>query len=544
MYYKLLNKTILTSALVAFICLQTQQVSAQELFGADDNVDISLPAEDQAPIEIQDDIPLVEDALIVPQQEVANKEVETPADSKPEIQKPVESSEDVSPKPAVEKPAKPSEDVLPKHDDFPGADFSEDFSFDDDADFMPVPPEPETPLFEKTAEPQAPVSNEQVKHEVKPQPNVAPRSPHQPAHGPKQMRPQAPVAAPATNNMMPPRPLQDEQLRFGDSVLVQSNNDLFNQMSDIEKQTTLLTLELKREKIRNEVEAAKAVRERAEQEKIAMEEAKARQQAEWEKEQEVKVIKAQEELKQKEIELEKLKQRKALTAYMNSMLEQKQSWITENAKLYDEIKTLKETNTNLRSSYKKDLENISEESSQVLKNAEIAKSNYDRTVASLTAQNAQLKKRIEADELAAKNGNANPFSGTKEEGNTISTPADALIKPINVAKEYAIMEITGKGDNLMVKLINKEGDSFMAKTGTVLATGHMVEEITPTYVQFDRNGLKDFLYTSTTALSTEPNKIMEGGSSNVDESEFLVRPRANLISDDAVPSVGDSMFVK
>ena len=154
------------------------------------------------------------------------------------------------------------------------------------------------------------------------------------------------------------------------------------------------------------------------------------------------------------------------------------------------------------------MENISEESSQVLKNAEIAKSNYDRTVASLTAQNAQLKKRIEADELAAKNGNANPFSGTKEEGNTISTPADALIKPINVAKEYAIMEITGKGDNLMVKLINKEGDSFMAKTGTVLATGHMVEEITPTYVQFDRNGLKDFLYTSTTALSTEPNKIM------------------------------------
>ena len=275
-----------------------------------------------------------------------------------------------------------------------------------------------------------------------------------------------------------------------------------------------------------------------------MEEAKARQQAEWEKEQEVKVIKAQEELKQKEIELEKLKQRKALTAYMNSMLEQKQSWITENAKLYDEIKTLKETNTNLRTSYKRDLEGVSEQSDQVLKNAEIAKGNYDRTVASLTAQNAQLKKRIEADELAAKNGNANPFSGAKQEGNDISTPADALIKPINVAKEYAIMEITGKGDNLMVKLINKEGDSFMAKTGTVLATGHMVEEITPTYVQFDRNGLKDFLYTSTTALSTEPNKIMEGGPAPMDESEFLVRPRANLISDDEMPSVGDSMFVK
>lgn len=537
MYYKLLNKTILTSALVAFICFQTQQVSAQELFGADDEIDISLPAGEQAVVEIQDDIPLVEDALIVPQQDAPAPVVETPAAPEPaEI------------KTAAPEPAAPAEKGPAVQHDFSDGDFANDFnfSFEDDADFMPAPPpEPQAPVFEEPAAP-----------EVAPVHKGAANAQRHEARKPKQMRPQAPVAAPvaknqapfaapAPKNMAPQRPLQNEQLRFGDAVLAQTNNDLFNQMSDIEKQTTLLTLELKREKIRNEVEAAKAVRERAEQEKIALEEAKARQEAEWQKEQEIKVIKAQEELKQKEIELEKIKQRKALTAYMNSMLEQKQSWINENAKLYNEIQTLKETNANLRSSYKKDLESVSEQSEQVLKNAEIAKGNYDRTVASLTAQNAQLKKRIEADELAAKNGNANPFStGENKDSNSISTPADALIKPINVAKEYAIMEITGKGDDLYVKLINKEGDSFMAKTGTVLATGHMVEEITPTYVQFDRNGLKDFLYTATTALSTEPGKVMEGNTSNVDEENFLARPRVDLIGDDEIPSVGDSMFVK
>ena len=50
-----------------------------------------------------------------------------------------------------------------------------------------------------------------------------------------------------------------------------------------------------------------------------------------------------------------------------------------------------------------DLKNTLQGTDQMLKNAETAKNNYDRTVASLTAQNAQLKKRIEADELAKKN---------------------------------------------------------------------------------------------------------------------------------------------
>jgi len=265
----------------------------------------------------------------------------------------------------------------------------------------------------------------------------------------------------------------------------------------------LLTLELKREKIRNEVEAAKAVRERAEQEKLAAEEAKKRQEIEWQKEQEAKVIREQIALKEKEIEFEKLKQRKALTAYMNAMLAQKQAWIEESSKLYNEIEELTEKNKTVRQSYKNDLTDISKQSAQLLDDVKVAKNNHDRIVSSLTAQNAQLRKRIEANEEAAKRGGKG-VSASNENGD-LSSSADDLIRPINISKEYAIMEIIGQGDELLVKLINKEGDSFMAKIGTVLQTGHMVEEIRPNYVQFDRNGLKDFLYVSTSTLNAEPN---------------------------------------
>ena len=49
---------------------------------------------------------------------------------------------------------------------------------------------------------------------------------------------------------------------LGNSVLSQMDSDLFTQMSEIEKSTTLLTLELRREKIRNEIEAQKAIRQK------------------------------------------------------------------------------------------------------------------------------------------------------------------------------------------------------------------------------------------------------------------------------------------
>ena len=548
MYYKLLNKTILSSALFALICFSGNKASAQDLFGEEEHIDVVVPASNDVTFEIEDDIiPLSEEELIVPEaqdapvaepkEENAVQKAPQPEAAAPEVIETdtvvVEVAPEAEPevKPAEKAEVKPVEkaDQKPETIKAPEETLEDDFIDNFEINFNEEPEEPQKDLFEEDPEPvQKPM--------------------------PKQMSQNKPAAKTAearaklkdSKKDLAAKAQPSSGLKFGDSILAQTNNDLFNQMSDIEKQTTLLSLELKRERIRNEVEAAKAVRERAEFEKAAQEEAKKRQEAEWKNEQEVKIIRAQEDLKQKEIELEKVRQRKALTAYMNSMLEQKQQWIAENGKLYEEIRGLKDTNSALRTSYKNDLSNVETQSTKLLKSAETARNNYERAIASLTAQNAQLRKRIESMEQAAKaNANANPFADKSASGNQISTSADALIRPINIAKEYAIMEITGQGGELFVKLINKEGDSFVAKTGTVLNTGHMIEEITPNYVQFDRNGLKDFLYTATSALSSEPNKFSDDSSSADTRSAGApVKPRASLISDDSLPSVGNSMFVK
>ncbi len=523
MYYKLLNKTLLTSALVSLICVSANQPLAQELPSTDEK-DISLQNPDTENIIIEDDvIPLDDSAIIVPEQKVSE---EIPSEL------PVLEEEEGDAIISTDDIPLPSEEHSPEFDENFNVTFEEEPvlppELEEEQPKQPAPVRPQNPNIRRPDAPNQPARN-------------MPQQPQQPqAPMPNMQQRQAQNNNPAgLLAQQGPQAQPQSELKFGDKVIVQSNNELFNQMSDIEKQTTLLTLELKRERIRNEVEAARAVRERAEQEKLAQEEAKRREEIEWQKEQEAKIIREQVALKQKEIELEKVKQRKALTAYMNSMLEQKQAWINENAKLYDEINTLKETNKKVRDSYKKDLNTISVETKKVVKDAETAKSNYDRTVASLTAQNAQLKKRIEADAAAAKSGGVNTLAPG---GEKLSTSADDLIKPINIANEYAIMEIFGHEDDLSVKLINKQGDSFVAKPGTVLATGHTIEEIGPNYVEFDRNGLKDLLYTATGPLAAEQKKITD--PQEEPKNEDTNRPRANLISDERMPSLGDSMFVK
>ena len=68
---------------------------------------------------------------------------------------------------------------------------------------------------------------------------------------------------------------------LGEGLLDQIDNKLFSQMSDLEKQTALLTLELRREKIKNEIAAIKAQRQKAHEEEEAKKaEAKARLEAE------------------------------------------------------------------------------------------------------------------------------------------------------------------------------------------------------------------------------------------------------------------------
>lgn len=339
--------------------------------------------------------------------------------------------------------------------------------------------------------------------------------------------------------------------KFGGAVLSRVDNDLFNQMSDIEKQTTLLTLELRREKLRNEIEAIKAQRDRALEEKLAAEEEKKRKEFEWQKEQEAKVLREQQLLREKEIELEKIKQKKVLNAYMNKMLEQNQKWISENAQIYKQMQQVEADRKSLAENFKAKMDTLSTMSNKAVQSANTAKSNHDRMLANLTAQNIQLKKRIESDALAAKTRQENALKnndGSTPAGLPVSTSIDAKIVPVNIAKEYAIMEITGKGDQLVAKLINKDGESFLARKGTVLQTGHAIEDISQNYIQFDRNGLKDYLYTSSSAMTMEPEN-MEGTAVNNAQAAPKKMPlpkqkSTGISSNRGIPSLGTGMFVK
>lgn len=529
MYYKLLHKTILTSALVSLICASVPQAKAQELI-LEDEVDISLPTDAVAAEAVvglneeQDVIPLENAGIIVPEQNLSEDIGGAVQKAKENVQDAVETAKQID-----EEMKTSMENSLDAGLDFetvsaPSAENVEAFKENFEQTNEGALPE-EAKLDEVQSLSQELFGNQDTKGQDALE--IVPEAEGDPA---------------ASIN---------PELKFGDAVLIQSNNDLFTQMSDIEKQTTLLTLQLKREKIRNEIEAARAVREKAALEKRLAEEARLREEEEWRKEQEAKVIREQVALKQKEIELEKLKQRKALTAYMNQMLAQKQAWINENAKLYEEINDLKTTNRTVRKAYAADLENISLESEKLFHNAETAKNNHDRIVENLMIQNEQLKNRIEADAAALRLGQGNPFAGGPE---GLESASDSLIKPVSIAREYAIMEIIGKGDNLTVRLINKQGDSFVAKKGTVLQTGHTIEDIQKNYVQFDRNGLKDFLYTATAALAAEPDKLgtepeAESASTvsrrrNERSGTTAVKPRANLVGDQQMPSLSNSMFVK
>lgn len=78
-----------------------------------------------------------------------------------------------------------------------------------------------------------------------------------------------------------------------------------------------------------------------------------------------------------------------------------------------------------------------------------------------------MKSRLEAEIAEKKNDKTNPFAQPEV---VVTETEEELPK---LAEEYAIMEIRGKGENLTAKLINKGGDSFMVRNGTVCrpATG-------------------------------------------------------------------------
>ena len=328
---------------------------------------------------------------------------------------------------------------------------------------------------------------------------------------------------------------------LGEGLLDQIDNKLFSQMSDLEKQTALLTLELRREKIKNEIAAIKAQRQKALEEEEAKKEEKERKRIEWEKEQEAKILRERKALMDAMAKMERLRQEKILKAYKETMLKEKQEWIKNNGKLYEQIKNVERDRKNLIEGLKTKMAHISALATKAQKDAETAKENYQREVKNLQTQISILKSRLEAEIAEKKNDKTNPFAQPEV---VVTETEEELPK---LAEEYAIMEIRGKGENLTAKLINKGGDSFMVRNGTVLQTGHRIDEITQTYVRAEINGMKDYLYFAAGGiLEKEPVKSDIQGKKN----KTTAKPNANAelrnttMVNKGVPSLGSGMFVR
>ena len=320
---------------------------------------------------------------------------------------------------------------------------------------------------------------------------------------------------------------------LGEKIMSQVKEDLFSQMADIEKQTGLLTLELKREKIKNEIAAMRAQRQKAIDEEKEKQLERERKQKEWQKEQERKLVEEQQKLKELDIKYEKLRQERVLKSYKESMLKTNQEWIEYNARLYNQLVEEEKAQDEILDQEKKYFDEISASLNLVTNAAIAAKEKYNKEVANLQTQVAILKSKLEAEKTAfeeSKKSGPNPFALAEED----DTPK------VKVADEYAIMEISGKGEALVAKLINKNGATFMVKPGTVLNTGHVIEEITQTYIMTDKSGLKDYLYFSAGGiLDKEPTKPISNTSmptvAPVIESET---PSIKL------PSLREGMFVE
>lgn len=567
MYYRLLYKNLITSALASLIILSAAKTcEAQGIVTLSDEVadeeDISLPSDESLAnigqssdfntdipdtISEQDNIPLDDSGFISPVAAPATP-VETSVEEKSEI------TEVSAPESTVAQTADENAGLL-------GLETTEETISEtpqENTKSLSLGLETET-VSEADGKPSlltasspAPLGVTASSEEVSASPlmakpaepaGVSPLSVNRPE--PSASTPKAP-AQPALGAALPqkaPTALTKDEGSFSNSIYAKLNDDLFGQMSDIEKQTTLLTLELRREKIRSEIEAVRAQRQKAEDEKRIAEEERKRKELEWQKEQEAKVLREQQALVDKEIELEKVKQKKALMEYMNQMLLEKQKWIAENAVVYKKMEQVEQDRKEIVDLFKQNLTDLSALSEQVVQNAEEAKNNHDNIVTNLTTQIDQLRKRIEAEELAQKNAEENPFSGEE----TDEASLEGQLMPINLTKEYAIMEITGKGDDLLAKLINKEGEMFIARKGTMLNSGYTVQKINPKYIEFDKNGVKDYLYTGTAALKPESDSAEEISGAKIKATS---KPKnsgtektINLI-EHGIPSLGTGMFVK
>lgn len=411
---------------------------------------------------------------------------------------------------------------------------SEDAMFDDDEGSTPSVPE-NAPLFGSNSQEQIPVVN-----------SAAPA-----ASAPAVVPTAAPEPQPASP-VMPAQMLNQPGAGVG---LLGTNDDtpiddeVFAKMSDLEKQTALLNLELRREKVQNEIEAIKNQRKLAVQQEQEKAEEQQRKKVEWEKEQEQKVLQEQEKLRELDIQFEKIRQEKLLNAYKNDMLAANQEWISHDAALYQQIDGLKKENQTVLDDTQTKLKNI--KASIVAATAQSTEmvNAYNKEIDNLQTQISILKARIEAQEREIEK--RNPFAdGAETVAQTAAAPAQAaeiVVPELKLQNMYAVMEIRGQNGELIAKLINQEGTPFYVKKGTTLQSGHVIDDITSTYVRAEKDGLKDYLYFAAGGilpLEQPKSSITPVLPTTAETPAPVDQSKQSFASSVGIPGLGQSMMAR
>lgn len=331
---------------------------------------------------------------------------------------------------------------------------------------------------------------------------------------------------------------------LGSSDNVVIDDAVFAKMSDLEKQTALLNLELRREKVKNEIEAIKNQRKQAVEQEKEKEEAKVKAKIEWEKAQEQKVLQEQQKLRELDIQFEKLRQEKLLNSYKNKMLEDNQTWIAKDGELFKTINDLKNEKTELANNAKEKIVNLKNLISAANTTAIEVKAQFQREIADLHTQISILKSRLEAQEKEMEK--QNPFAEDGVDSTALLNQHLENVDTYNKLSDmYAVMEIRGQGGELIAKLINQDGTPFYVKKGTSLQSGHIIDEITSTYVRADKNGMKDYLYFAAGGiLPLEPLKsdIKANFKDTLDQAAQT--PKMEFVTSDGVPGLGRDMIAR
>lgn len=307
---------------------------------------------------------------------------------------------------------------------------------------------------------------------------------------------------------------------FSNAILSKVDNDLFNQMSKIEKQTTILNLELKREDVRNRIEALRAARALARQEAETRRIEQEEKLKDMEAARRANILEAEEKLRNKEIELEKVRQGKMLNDYMNEMLIVNQKWIEKNASLQNRIKELETERKELIASFEEKIAGVKTKAEEVKTHAVQAVEKYTASLKVLTEQIKQLKQDISESETRIQQMKSqatnNPFAQGNLDPNSAST---------DLSQEYAIMDITGQGDDVVAKLVSRDGTTFIVHRGSVLRGGETVLKITEKYIAFDKKGMKAYLYPGGTIMEYEPvNTFNEAEKTPETTEKQSIRP--------------------